>query len=90
MNVCVFEENLIVKWIGSSLKTNLLLVVEIIEQYQPLLRKYEKDEKLVILEAEEESGTKPGQNYLSRVLRTKVSGTRGNGKREIEKEPGKL
>ncbi|XP_003428059.1 uncharacterized protein LOC100678478 isoform X1 [Nasonia vitripennis] len=54
-------------------------VSEIIEQYQPLIRKYENDENLVILDAREEPGTKAGENYMSIVLRTKIIGRRGNG-----------
>jgi len=52
-----------------------------IKQFQGYLRKYENDDKLVILEAVERPGSKPGDNYLSILIRTKVIGTHGDGSR---------
>ena len=63
-------------------KINLnLFSTALVRKYQPLLRKYEKDEKLVISDAEEKPGTKAGENYMSIILRTTVIGTRGDGTR---------
>ncbi|XP_011498467.1 PREDICTED: uncharacterized protein LOC105362681 [Ceratosolen solmsi marchali] len=53
--------------------------MDIIAHYEPLLKQYEKDDGLVILEAEEEPGTKVGENYMSVVIRTRITGKRGNG-----------
>ncbi|XP_071633954.1 uncharacterized protein [Temnothorax longispinosus] len=50
-----------------------------IKQFEAYLRKYENDDKLVILEAAERPGSKPGDNYMSIMIRTKVVGTRGDG-----------
>ncbi|XP_012277574.1 uncharacterized protein LOC105698151 [Orussus abietinus] len=54
-------------------------VSEIVEQFEPLLRVFEKDPKLTIVHAEEEAGTKCGDNYLSIVVRSKIVGRRGDG-----------
>lgn len=51
------------------------------EHFQKILREAENDRKLVVHEAEETEGSKLGDNYLSIVLRTTVTGSRGNGKR---------
>ncbi|XP_018401256.1 PREDICTED: uncharacterized protein LOC108778541 [Cyphomyrmex costatus] len=49
------------------------------KQYQAYLRKYENDDKLVILQAVDRPGSKPGDNYTSMLIRTKLVGTRGDG-----------
>ncbi|EZA61317.1 hypothetical protein DMN91_012857 [Ooceraea biroi] len=49
------------------------------ERFQQYLRKYEKDDKLVILQAESMPGSKLGDNYTSVLIRTKLSGRRGDG-----------
>ncbi|XP_011882266.1 PREDICTED: uncharacterized protein LOC105569983 [Vollenhovia emeryi] len=50
-----------------------------IKRFQVYLRKHENDDKLVISEAVERPGSKPGDNYTSVLIRTKVVGTRGDG-----------
>ncbi|XP_072767325.1 uncharacterized protein [Anoplolepis gracilipes] len=50
-----------------------------VKQLQAYLRKYENDDKLVILEAVDKPGSKPGDNYTSVIIKTKLVGTRGNG-----------
>ncbi|XP_018058736.1 PREDICTED: uncharacterized protein LOC108694002 [Atta colombica] len=50
-----------------------------IKQYQVHLRKYENDDKLVILQAVDKPGSNPGDNYTSMLIRTKLIGTRGDG-----------
>lgn len=52
---------------------------EIIKVLQPLLRKFEGDNGLVINEAKEEAGSKLGDNYTSQMIRTSVVGKYGNG-----------
>ncbi|XP_011160537.2 uncharacterized protein LOC105196335 isoform X1 [Solenopsis invicta] len=49
------------------------------KQFQVYLRKYENDDKLVILEAVDRPGTKPGDNYASVLIRTKLVGRCGDG-----------
>ncbi|KAL6263748.1 hypothetical protein P5V15_003832 [Pogonomyrmex californicus] len=49
------------------------------KQFQVYLRKYENDDKLVILEAVNRPGSKLGDNYTSMLMRTKLVGTRGDG-----------
>jgi hypothetical protein len=49
------------------------------KQLQAYLRKYENDDKLVILEAVDRPGSKLGDNYTSLMIRTKLVGTRGDG-----------
>ncbi|XP_011686524.1 PREDICTED: uncharacterized protein LOC105449208 [Wasmannia auropunctata] len=49
------------------------------KEFQAYLRKYEKDDKLVILEATDRPGSKLGDNYTSVMIRTKLVGTRGDG-----------
>ncbi|XP_011052759.1 PREDICTED: uncharacterized protein LOC105145097 isoform X2 [Acromyrmex echinatior] len=49
------------------------------KQYQAYLRKYENDDKLVILQAVDRPGSNPGDNYMSMLIRTKLVGTRGDG-----------
>ncbi|KAJ8678721.1 hypothetical protein QAD02_014508 [Eretmocerus hayati] len=68
-----------VRGVASNLGQVNTISLEIIQQYQPLLRAYEKDDRLILLHAEEERGTKAGENYMSVVLRTKVTGKRGDG-----------
>lgn len=50
-----------------------------IKHFQAYLRKYENDDKLVILLAVDKPGSKPGDNYTSVVVKTKLVGTRGDG-----------
>lgn len=50
-----------------------------VKQFQAYLRKYENDDKLVILEAVDKPGSKPGDNYTSVLIKTKLIGTRGDG-----------
>ncbi|KAI4503878.1 hypothetical protein M0802_001281 [Mischocyttarus mexicanus] len=52
---------------------------EIIEKYQPLLRKFENDNNLVIEEAKDEAGSNKGDNYTSIMIRTTVVGKFGDG-----------
>ncbi|KAK2585082.1 hypothetical protein KPH14_008596 [Odynerus spinipes] len=52
---------------------------EIIKALQPLLRKFENDDGLVIEEAIDEAGSKLGDNYTSIMIRTKIVGRYGNG-----------
>lgn len=53
--------------------------IEVIEELQPLLRDFEKDDKLTLDNATQELGTKAGDNYLSVVIRSRATGKRGNG-----------
>lgn len=46
---------------------------------QPLLRKFEGDDELVIHEAKDEAGSNVGDNYTSVMIRTVVVGKYGNG-----------
>lgn len=41
--------------------------------------KFEDDKSLLILDAKEEAGSKLGDNYMSVVIKTSVTGKRGNG-----------
>lgn len=50
-----------------------------VKQIQAYLRKYENDDKLVILEAVDRPGSKPGDNYTSVLIKTKLVGRRGDG-----------
>ncbi|XP_046751393.1 uncharacterized protein LOC124414489 [Diprion similis] len=54
-------------------------VSDLISQFEPLLRRFEDDDGLVITEATEEAGCKVGDNYMSVVMRATVKGSRGNG-----------
>ncbi|XP_029162015.1 uncharacterized protein LOC114933549 [Nylanderia fulva] len=49
------------------------------KQFQAYMRKYENDDKLVILKAVDKPGSKPGDNYTSLLIKTKLIGTRGDG-----------
>lgn len=48
---------------------------------QPLLRRFEGDDKLVIHEAKDEAGSNLGDNYTSVMIRTVIVGKHGNGSR---------
>ncbi|XP_046821107.1 uncharacterized protein LOC124425178 [Vespa crabro] len=52
---------------------------DVIKKMQPLLRKFEGDEELVIHEAKDEAGSNLGDNYTSVMIRTVVIGKYGNG-----------
>ncbi|KAL2733968.1 hypothetical protein V1478_003666 [Vespula squamosa] len=52
---------------------------DIIKKMQPLLRKFEGDDELVIHEAKDEAGSNLGDNYTSVMIRTVVVGKYGNG-----------
>ncbi|KAL2721871.1 hypothetical protein V1477_020691 [Vespula maculifrons] len=52
---------------------------DIIKKMQPLLRKFEGDDELVIHEAKDEAGSNVGDNYTSVMIRTVVVGKYGNG-----------
>ncbi|XP_035725475.1 uncharacterized protein LOC118443101 [Vespa mandarinia] len=52
---------------------------DVIKKMQPLLRKFEGDEELVIHEAKDEAGSNMGDNYTSVMIRTVVIGKYGNG-----------
>ncbi|KAJ4016142.1 Ecdysteroid Kinase 20 [Neodiprion lecontei] len=54
-------------------------VSDLISQFEPLLRRFEDDDGLLITEAIEEAGCKVGDNYMSVVMRATVKGSRGNG-----------
>lgn len=54
---------------------------ETAKEFQTYLRKYENDQKLVILEAVNVAGSKLGDNYTSIMIRTKLVGKRGDGSR---------
>uniref|UniRef100_A0A0C9PQD2 RNF166_0 protein n=2 Tax=Fopius arisanus TaxID=64838 RepID=A0A0C9PQD2_9HYME len=54
-------------------------VSDLQQHFQKILRDAEGDKELVITHAEETEGSKLGDNYMSIVLRTKVTGIRGNG-----------
>nr|XP_050849565.1 uncharacterized protein LOC127063606 isoform X1 [Vespula vulgaris] len=51
----------------------------IIKKMQPLLKKFEGDDELVINEAKDEAGSNLGDNYTSVMIRTVVVGKYGNG-----------
>ncbi|XP_047348194.1 uncharacterized protein LOC124948518 [Vespa velutina] len=51
----------------------------VIKKMQPLLRKFEGDEELVIHEVKDEAGSNLGDNYTSVMIRTVVIGKYGNG-----------
>ncbi|XP_050455639.1 uncharacterized protein LOC126853689 [Cataglyphis hispanica] len=50
-----------------------------VKQIQAYLRKYENDDNLEILEAMDRPGSKPGDNYTSVLIKTKLVGRRGDG-----------
>lgn len=52
---------------------------DVIKKMQPLLRKFEGDEELVIHEVKDEAGSNLGDNYTSVMIRTVVIGKYGNG-----------
>ncbi|XP_015122670.1 uncharacterized protein LOC107045056 isoform X2 [Diachasma alloeum] len=54
-------------------------VSDLREHFQKILRIAEEDPKLLIDHAEETEGTKLGDNYMSVVLKTRVTGRRGSG-----------
>lgn len=51
------------------------------KKFQEYLRKYHKDDKLVIEKIETKKGSNFGDNYMSTLIRIKLIGKRGNGKR---------
>ncbi|XP_012541195.1 uncharacterized protein LOC105839430 [Monomorium pharaonis] len=52
---------------------------DIAKQFQAYLRKFENDDKLVISKAVDRPGSKPGDNYTSMLIRTRLVGTCGDG-----------
>lgn len=65
---------------GGYLEIELVtfFTAETLKNLEKLLRVVEQDPNLQIENGNEKPGTKPGDNYMSRVIRTNISGVRGD------------